>query len=243
MSNKDGNKNFILLVKEFSKGNGWWLKWVLPIIVITPFFIYFTLTTKSSIGILNSSDAGLFMSFYGGIISGSFTLLGVILTIKNESKKHKIDYQQRNKLKKEEQKIIYKPFAIISLQDNKIEKESDDVVNFFLLLKNCGRGELYLNSIKASDNKNNIINCYINRKQNDNRLLLLAGEEVIFKCSYKFISKEDISNIEYLLLIFSVRYLDLFLDENDEIEDKISKNYILHYNHGIIEESLELELL
>lgn len=86
-----------------------------------------------------------YLAFYGALISGLFTVLGVVMTLKHE-----------NKLKREDDSITYKPILVIDDIDKKVNcivrnvgfrlpgtNTKESFFRYRLLLKNKGRGETF----------------------------------------------------------------------------------------------------
>lgn len=246
MSNKEGSKKFIPVLKDFFKINSWWIKWVLPIIILTPFILYYTLSLKSPVGMINSSDVGTFIVFYGSIIGGSFTLIGVIITIEKQNENQKTDYKEREKLKKEEQKIIYKPFINISLVSEDLNIIENNTVIFIITLTNCGRGELYFKSIdirqfNVADAKNNF-SCLPKCRSTD---CLLPNESFRIFCTYnKYISKSKIEkDNDCWTLYYTIKYYDLFNDQEEApIVYQFSVKYKIDYKMKKIREAEEFTM-
>lgn len=102
--------------------------------VFVPLIIYLALITPSSIGIIKKGDAGSWMGFYGSIIGGVMTLIGVRWTIRDQNEKRKEDMQLQElrmraeidlieKRRKEDQRLSFAPFFSYSTNEaSKMDK-------------------------------------------------------------------------------------------------------------------------
>lgn len=76
---------------------------VVLILIFLPLSVYFILITPSRFGIIDRSDVGAWMGYYGAVLGGAITLAGVWVTIK-----------QQEKSSKQDQAIQYKPILDIT---------------------------------------------------------------------------------------------------------------------------------
>ena len=64
---------------------------VVLILIFLPLSVYFILITPSRFGIIDRSDVGAWMGYYGAVSGGAVTLTGVWFTIKQQEKSNKQD--------------------------------------------------------------------------------------------------------------------------------------------------------
>lgn len=113
-------------------------------IIILPYFVNFIITIQTPWGFITNNDKDAWIGFYGAIIGGAITLIGVWWTINDQNK--------RRTEEKEELANEYMPIPkgiIINLKDNKnenipyfnISRNSYDL-KFGISIENHGRGEL-----------------------------------------------------------------------------------------------------
>lgn len=147
-------KKIIRLYKE----NGPFLTIIILVILLCPFIVNFIVTTESPLGFINSTNRDAWISFFGALIGGAMTLIGVWWTIKDQDKKRKEDQENRDKEKNLELAIQYKPIPYMNAyrqiddRGNKIfpiQKNKEEGFNFVFCLHvtNKGRGEIVCGKI------------------------------------------------------------------------------------------------
>lgn len=111
------------------------------IIFIIPQVIHFLVYTPSPFGFIKPGEESQWIGFFGTVIGGSLTLVGVWWTLKNQDKKRKEDLA-----------IQYKPIVIFKSDNEKDTKATIEfnyikhdqyIFNFEVYLFNYGRGECF----------------------------------------------------------------------------------------------------
>ena len=102
-------------------------------------FIHFTITETSSIGFITSEHYDAWISFYGSIIGGILTVLGVWWTFMDQDKKRKEENAKRDKERRDELAAQYRP--IINLTEKNLFFPLSATIELDLILSNKGRGE------------------------------------------------------------------------------------------------------
>lgn len=108
---------------------------IMFILVVLPIILYLIIITPSSIGIIRAQDSGAWLGFYGSIIGGTMTLLGVWWTIKEQDKLRKTDLvlqeeQRKNDIRDleirrvEDRRASIAPF-LSYVVDNTLEVEKE----------------------------------------------------------------------------------------------------------------------
>lgn len=93
-------------------------------IVILSIILYLIIITKSPIGIIKEADSGAWLGFYGSIIGGAMTLIGVWWTIKQQEERRKDDLKELEVRRIEDRRNSILPFlSYIVDNDLKLEKE------------------------------------------------------------------------------------------------------------------------
>lgn len=123
----------------------------IPIIFLTP----------SQYGIIEKSDAQTIVSYFGAIIGGLCTLLGVLWTIKYENK------------------------AIINYSKCELKNDKENNILFLnIYVENLGNGKAYDVTIKNNDD-------YLKQNKSDNSQNINFREEKKYTFFYEYKSKED----------------------------------------------------
>lgn len=103
-------------------------------------FVFLTLLILFSIlDAINTKDEN-WISFWGSIFGGLLTLIGVAWTINDQNKKRKEDQELRDKERREELAIRYKPLIKFSC-DKKLISSNEDIHTLSFNIVNIGRGE------------------------------------------------------------------------------------------------------
>lgn len=79
---------------------------IVVVIFIVPFLVHFLVYTKSPFGFIEEGKQDLWISFFGSVIGGVLTFLGVVLTL-----------NQQDRQQKKEKQIEYQPILKISLSN------------------------------------------------------------------------------------------------------------------------------
>lgn len=114
--------------------NGRFLVIVILVVLICPFIVNFIVTTESPFGFINSSNREAWISFFGALIGGTMTLIGVRWTILDQSKKRQNDLA-----------IQYRPILQSFPSEVGFRVMDNDIVSIEIEFKNKGRGEAIIN--------------------------------------------------------------------------------------------------
>lgn len=108
---------------------------------IIPLFINFLVNTTNpfEIGFINEQNKETWINFFGAIIGGGLTLIGVWWTIKEQNKNLIKQQEQLDRQRREDLIIQYKPILVFS--GNKIEDVNSEILYIDILFENKGRGE------------------------------------------------------------------------------------------------------
>lgn len=210
------------------------------VLIFLPLWLYLILITPSRIGIVDRSDVGAWIGFYGAVLGGAITLLGVWLTIKNQEKESR-----------QEKAIQFKPILnLIDIQfpENLIgyrevglgvtgysnhtgstgESHSpryflinqSNKISFYLTIKNDGRGETsnaYLKTFEPVYTSINWADKHHLHPISTNQYVgeLLSGQKLGIKINlppYLLVKKEVFFEQEELELntILEIQYNDMF---------------------------------
>lgn len=106
---------------------------IILFLILSPWITHFLVTTPTCIGFITPENQDTWIGFFGAIIGGGATLVGVWWTI----------YSQETQ-RKEDLAIQYKPvLSLIFLNETTIDYPiTNTVLSFSFELKNIGRGEL-----------------------------------------------------------------------------------------------------
>lgn len=163
---------------------------ILLALLVSAAFLYISTFTR----ILDYGSFDGLLSFIGGLTGGIFALLGVYFTIQSENEKYRKDEQRKEKDRKEEFKLIYKPIISIEFKE---EKE----FSYLFEIKNIGRAEGMNISIVALINKNKIA------LRNNFHTIIPSGMSYELEV-IKYYSQDDVSN--GLVIEISATYSDIF---------------------------------
>lgn len=171
---------------------------VILFIFLIPFIINLIVETPNpfGLGFINDSNKDTWISFFGSIIGGSITLIGVIWTINYEKKareedfktqeeRRQEDFNNQEAQRKKDLAIQYKPFfhpiIPMEIEGNSFEEnafpnnftEHSFEINYtkdiIVKIKNSGRGEAIINNIIFDSplSKTNKISVQHNNNLND----------------------------------------------------------------------------
>lgn len=205
------------------------------------------------IGDINDAQLG----YFGSIMGGGITLLGVIMTIDHNNSINKEQQKRYDSERKEELELMYQPILSANIvSDNSLYKLSSeihlmfnhpcfndtnlDTINQVIELKNVGRGEIKdinatIREVQDISNSN-IDNCQLNL---NNSYVLADG----------FFSFIPINDSNYIKLSIPISYNDFYDDYFIRIEvsleitfnDFLNKNlykYVLTFYLNIQQESI-----
>lgn len=158
---------------------------------IIPLFINFLVNTTNpfGIGFINEENKDTWINFFGTIIGGGLTLLGVWWTIKEQNKNLIKQQEQLDRQRRENFAIQYRPIftcSIIPLKNLKM---------YYVKISNVGRSEAEIYSISIQNIDNDIYFEYF--ISNFEKISILAANDS-FECSliYKNINN-NYENIKY----------------------------------------------
>lgn len=165
------------------------LVFIIILIVLIP--ISFYIENPWGYGFIPKNEAGNVLSYYGAILGGGLTFVGVLLTINFEKRDNK-----------ESLAIQYKPILAFD-RDAVI-----DTKNYIIKVKyqNCGRGEALNIKVKIIDGPPN----HIKINDADDKINLLPYNEsnfFILNLDKKIIDSNDKTPLNYII---ELSYNDLF---------------------------------
>ena len=230
------------------------------VLIVIPLALYLILTTPSRVGIVDRADVGAWIGYYGAVLGGAITLIGVWLTIKNQEKESR-----------QEKSIQFKP--ILNLKDIQSHKKlivyrevelgvprysseshssqyflfnQNNKIPFYLTIKNDGRGETSSGYLKTFEPVYNSINwtdkhnLYPTISANQYIGELLSGQELGIKINlppYLLIRKEVYSEKDEVELdtILEITYNDMF--------DERSYQYTIHVRFNVVLRKTDYEEL
>lgn len=108
-------------------------------ILLSPIVIQFIVTTPSSFGFITPETQDTWINFFGAIIGGGATLLGVWWTIVEQKKDLKEQQKRLDDQRRDDLAIQYKP--LIEIEDNGLEEYKYNQIKIKMKLSNIGRGE------------------------------------------------------------------------------------------------------
>lgn len=125
------------------------------VLIVIPLALYLILTTPSRVGIVDRADVGAWIGYYGAVLGGAITLIGVWLTIKNQEKESRQEKSIQFKpilnlkdIQSPKKLIVYRE---VELGVSRYSSEShssqyflfnqNNKIPFCLTIKNDGRGE------------------------------------------------------------------------------------------------------
>jgi len=230
------------------------------LLIIIPLTLTLILRTPSSIGIVNPLDVGGLIGYYGSILGGALTLIGVWATLKHHEKSER-----------KERSIQFKPIldiannskapALIPTREVRInvpgysdhtrssppkyisqnEKRKE---TFFLVLQNKGRGETANAVLKSFKPVFKNINWTEEHQLHSSSGEMSLGEIVsndhlkilIHLPQYLLVKKESVAQNEklYLNTVMKIQYSDMF--EETKYEYTIHKRYSIELDKSDSEE-------
>ena len=228
---------YYFIIQKWFETNNEKVLYILLIVTIifSPPFVWYTVSLKSSFGFILPEHIDAWIGFYGAVIGGSLTLFGVWWTITDQKKIREDDQELRDKERKENLAIEYKPhfssptkvkISSQNFNDEDIYSNSAISISQKITLLNCGRGEAVIKKISSEAwyvNTNDI--CIFYTKNKDE---IFPEEEL--EVNFKF----DIYNFIRLLekdfhytYVYTIIYTDLFdqYEYKKDIFINIKKEY------------------
>lgn len=160
-----------------------------------------------SLEFINDENMNGWIGYYGAVIGGSLTLIGVAITIV---------YQ--DKIKNEEIKLRYLPIIDVSSQIDKSKNNNRSYVFLDLLIKNIGRGEIYIDHV--------LINCD-DKKMASYQTMIILPPDKIEKVPIA-INRADIKDSENWSLSAPLK-VQIELEGRDLFKEKIENIEIERY--------------
>lgn len=199
------------MLKDFFKENKTLIIVFLMIIIITPII----LLTPSPIGVIPQNIGLELVGYFGSILGGFFTLYGVWWTITDQNSKKEVDLKLRDKERKENLAIQYKPMLIVKriLYDKTICIKKDSLSEYqipeYQIIQHIHDPKytpklkspcLLLNTLIANKGRGEALNIKIKPNK------YLANDIFIAKSSETCFSKLLPSNENTLLTIYLGNY-------------------------------------
>ena len=195
------------------------------IFVFIPIFINFVISQPSPIGFINNGNRDAWIGFFGAIIGGVFTLLGVRLTIDNDNKNRKIDLDLQRDYFEKNLRYEHLPALEFNMVDN--EPESCNIVYISIFksalseLKQSKPMYISVRNLGANNSKNLKLQCVVDGYSDCGMQDLHNG----------FIKVEDCLNFKIIVTV-DQDFLNYFKGENSvslslffTYEDIIGKVY------------------
>lgn len=224
------NKNIIIFISVI-------------LIVVIPFFINLSFKVYLAPLLAAEWEAGDLLSYYGSLLGGVITLVGVVMTLKYQTKQSEADdaikYKPIIKLASVEntypkfigQREVFVRFPFLSFKDDiysegkkaLFEEQMKSVTSFHVLLENKGRGEavdVSLDSVKLKevswdDDSNLSIASSMPLSMGD----ILVGEKadvLITIPNYLFLKSEN-TNQNHIRIEVRLSYNDMFRRNKKEL--------------------------
>lgn len=227
------------------------------VLFVSPFVIEFILSKLNIFCFLKEADYSAWIGYYGSIIGGLFTILGVIITINSQAEFNRKDQEAQNDLNEKNLRSKYFPNLIIEKVDENdiycasakiyIDSTNNDVILTMLRIKNIGDNlakNLQVQCVVDDQYNNGITHiCTGYMVKGEERYLYIYGNSLIKfskpkQISLYFTYEDSIEHIYQIKvngqLISTTsnksEELTLFLDELNVLKPKLISENTIYVN-------------